>query len=222
MVEAYSCSGILSVALNLTIQSQKEQKKMVAQPTRSRMSVEDYLRFDRDSTEVRYEFIDGYAYMMSGGTADHSTISINITSLLSNLLSDGPCRVYNSDMKVRLSEMRYVYPDASVSCDERDQGRIEIIQSPRLIVEVLSPGTEVYDRSRKFDYYRACPTIEEYVLVDTQRRAVDVYRRARKDLWTLHLFRSDDQIELASLNISFSMTALYRHAVLPPDEDAFV
>ena len=144
---------------------------MVAQPNRLRMSVESYVTLDRNSTDVRYEFIDGYAYMMAGGTANHSTISINITSLLSNLLGNGPYRIYNSDMKVRLSESRYVYPDA-----------------------------------------------EEYVLVNTQHEVIEVYRRARPNLWTLHLFESGTQVEFASINASFPITAIYRNVILPNED----
>ncbi|HYK86432.1 MAG TPA: Uma2 family endonuclease [Ktedonobacteraceae bacterium] len=191
---------------------------MIAQPSRLRMSVEDYLTLDRNSVDIRYEYIDGYAYMMSGGTANHSTIGINITSLLSNLLRNGPCRVYNSDMKVHLYETRYVYPDATVSCNENDRGNVETIQSPLLIVEVLSPGTEAYDRGDKFAYYRACPTIKEYVLVNTQRRIVEVYRRARTNLWTLHLFEADDRVEFASLNITFPIAEIYRYVDMPGED----
>lgn len=194
---------------------------MVAQPHRTLMSVEDYLALDRSSVEARYEYIDGYAYMMSGGTLDHSTISINFISLLRNFLRDGLCRVYNSDARVRLSESRYVYPDASVSCDERDRGAGDMVLSPRLVVEVLSPTTAAYDRGQKFIYYRTCPTIEEYVLIDTQLQAVDVYRRASATLWTLHLFGPGDQVELASLNIAFPISALYEDVTFPentPDD----
>ena len=124
-------------------------------------------------------------------------------------------------MRVRLSEERYVYPDASVSCNERDRGDVETIQSPRLVVEVLSPGTEAYDRGDKFGYYRSCPTIEEYVLVNTQRQAIEVYRKARPNLWTLHFFEPGDHVELASLNIRFLISSLYRNVVFseenPPE-----
>lgn len=192
---------------------------MVARPDRSRMSVEDYLRLDNESTGERYEYIDGYAYMLAGGTADHSTICVNITSQLNSRLDNSGCRVYNSDMKVRLSKTRYVYPDATISCDEQDRGTVETLRFPRLVIEVLSQSTEGYDRGLKFEYYRACPTIEEYVLIETRRRAVDVYRRAKKNLWTLHLFRSEDMVELASLNATIPMSAIYRNVVLPMNED---
>ncbi len=182
---------------------------MVAQPHRLFMSVEDYLTLDRNSLDARYEYIDGYAYMMSGGSANHSAISINVTSLLRGLLRGSPCRVYNSDLRVRLSEIRYVFPDASVSCDERDRGQIDIIYSPSLIVEVLSPSTEAHDRGKKFGYYRACPSIQEYMLVDSQQQSVEVYRRARENLWTLYAFDQGERVYLASLDISFLVDDLY-------------
>jgi Uma2 family endonuclease len=192
---------------------------MVAQPNSLLMSEEEYLALDRDSIDTRYEYIDGYAYMMAGGTLDHSTISINIIGQLRDRLRGGTCRVYNSDARVCLPASRYVYPDITVSCDERDRGRNDIIRSPKVVIEVLSPGTEAYDRGMKFIYYRSCPTIEEYVLVDSQRQAVDIYRRATENLWTLHLFGEGDQVELASLHIHFPIAAFYENVILPSDGD---
>ena len=190
---------------------------MVAEPDRLMMSVEDYLTLDRTSGETRYEYIDGYVSMLAGATADHSSISINLTSLLHSLLRSSHCRVYNSDLKVRLSQKRYIYPDASASCDQRDRGSTDTVQFPRLIVEVLSSSTEAYDRGRKFAYYRACPTIQEYVLIDTQRQAVEVYRRQSDTLWTLHPFGPGDLVDLASLSLSFSIAALYENVELQED-----
>ncbi len=190
---------------------------MVAQPDRLLMSVEDYLTLDRNSTEVRYEFIDGYAYLLAGGTADHSTIKQNIANLIRGLLRGGPCRVYDSDMKVRISKTRYVYPDVSVSRDPHDRGRTDILQSPRLVVEVLSPSTEAKDRGKKFSYYRACPTIEEYVLVDTQQQSVEVYQREQAPFWRFSSFGPGDHMELTSLSIRFPVAAIYEDVTFPED-----
>ncbi|HEY7356832.1 MAG TPA: Uma2 family endonuclease [Ktedonobacterales bacterium] len=193
---------------------------MVAERHQAPMSVEDYLTLDRSSLEVRYEFVDGYAYMLAGGTANHSVIAVNITSVIHSLLLDGPCRIFNSDLRVRLAETRYVYPDATVSCDGRDRGQAETIQYPRLAIEVLSPSTEAYDRGRKFGYYRACPTMQEYVLVDAQRQAIEVYRRESDSLWTLHPFGPEDEVELASLGVRFPIAAAYRDVVFPDEDTA--
>lgn len=181
------------------------------------MPVEEYLTFDAAYSEGRYEFIDGYAYMLAGGTLNHARCSANMIRELGNALRAGPCNVYTSDMKVRLSEKRYVYPDVSVSCDAHDLGTNDILQYPRLIVEILSPSTEVYDRDKKASYYRACPAIEEYVLVSTQRQSVEVYRRGQGRFWQFSPFGPNDQIELASLDISFPLDAIYENVILPEE-----
>ena len=190
---------------------------MVAERHQAPMSVEDYLTLDRNSLEACYEFVDGHAYLLAGGTANHSINGVNIISTIHSLLGDSPCCIFNSDLRVRLSETRYVYPDATVSCDAQDRGQVDTIQSPRLAVEVLSPSTEAYDRGRKFGYYRACPTMQEYVLVDTARQAIEVYRRETDTLWTLHPFGPDNEVELASLGVHFPIAAAYRDVVFVED-----
>ncbi len=190
---------------------------MAAEPHHVMMSVEEYLDFLRNSPDVRYEFIDGQIYMLTGGTTNHSLIAANMIRELGFLLRGGPCRVYTSDMLVQVSENRYVFPDVVVSCDERDRGVSDMLHYPRLIVEVLSPSTERRDRGKKFSYYRACPTIQEYVLVETDEQAVEVYRRASENLWTLHFFEADDYIELASLKVSFPVAALYENVEFSED-----
>lgn len=190
---------------------------MAIQPYRTKVSVEEYLAIDRDSFDVRYEYIDGNMYMLAGGTANHSVIITNISGLLYILLRGKPCRTFSADMRVRVSETRYVYPDVSVSCDARDIGTTDNIEHPLLIVEVLSPSTRDYDRGSKFDYYQKCSSIQEYVLVDTQRRAVYLYRRKKENLWMLHLFGPDDIVELESVGGSFSVADIYEQTILPED-----
>jgi Uma2 family endonuclease len=192
---------------------------MTALPNRLTMSIEEYLALDRNSTETRYEYIDGHVTMMAGGTLDHATISLNIASTLRGLLRGSSCRVFSSDARVRLSATRYVIPDVTVSCDGRDRGRVDVIQYPHLVVEVLSPTTEDYNRGRKFTYYRECPTIQEYVMVNTEYQAVEVCRRARNDLWSFLVSRSGEDVELASLGVHFPITAVYEDVTFPPEDD---
>ncbi|SRR5712691_5930021 len=188
---------------------------MIAEPYRTSMTVEEYLELDRTSQDTRYEYIDSIVTLLAGGTANHSRVSINLTKLLDSALQDQPCQIFNSDMRVSISATRYVYPDVSVSCDPRDQqqGDIDIIHHPCLIVEVLSPTTEAYDRTKKFSYYRDCPSVQEVILVSTQEQAVDLYRRATDKLWTLHLFRLGDEIELTSVNVRMPIAAIYEKIV---------
>jgi Uma2 family endonuclease len=191
---------------------------MATLPHRPSMSIEEYLDLDRRSSETRYEYIDGYVRMLAGGTPDHAKIAANVIGVLYGVLEGSTCGVYTSDVRVCLSETRYVYPDIAVSCDERDQEQEEMIQYPCLIVEVLSPSTEAYDRGRKLAYYRQCPNIREYVLVDSQRQTVEVFRREKNTFWTYHAYGSGDEVDLVSLGVRFPLVKLYRNVVLAEDE----
>jgi Uma2 family endonuclease len=189
---------------------------MVAQREPQFMTVDEWRELERATPDAKYEYVDGQVYLMSGGSLAHSRISSNTVRAFEDALADGPCYVYNSDASVRLTGSRYTYPDISVSCDPADQPTIEQlqVQAPRVVVEVLSDSTEGKDRIRKANLYRACPTIQEYVLIATKYQAVEVQRRAG-DEWTLHLFSPDDEIELASLGIRFPLAILYRGTTVP-------
>lgn len=185
---------------------------MIAEPYQSRMTVEEYLALDRASEDVRYEYIDGIVTMLAGGSVNHSGICANIIGELIIALRGKPCRVFTSDLKVSVSASRYVYPDVSVSCDQRDlQEKGDILYSPSVVIEVLSPSTESRDRREKFTYYRGCPSIQEYVLVSTGEQAVDVYRRASEELWTIHLFGPSDVVELKSISVTVPIAAFYEN-----------
>ena len=176
------------------------------------MSVEEYFELEENNPDARYEYLDGYVYMMSGGSANHATISGNIYAILRSLLRGGPCRVYNSDMKVLVSEKRYFHPDVTVTCDPRDRGTANFIQSPCLVIEVLSPSTEAYDRGRKLQCYLACPSIEEYVLVDTRSMRIEIYRKEQKK-WIYDAFEADDEVELATLGVRFPVVDTYEDVI---------
>lgn len=176
---------------------------------RQTMSVEEYFAFEERNPETRYDYIDGYVYMMAGGTVNHDTIKSNMERILWGLLRGSKCRTYSSDMRVFVSETRYYHPNVTVSCDPSDrEGTKKIVQFPRLVVEVLSPSTETKDRREKLRDYLACPTIEEYLLVDSRSLRVEIYRKTGKK-WIYEAFQPEDEIELDSLNIHFPLMAVY-------------
>lgn len=191
---------------------------MASNPKLPKMSVEEYLAFDRASLEAKYEYIDGFIRLMSGGTLDHAQVSGNIYAALASALRSSDCRAYNSDARVQISATRYVYPDVTVSCDESDRGKTDIIRSPRLVVEVLSPSTDSYDHGRKSDFYRACPSIEEIVLINATRQRVEVYRRAGA-FWNFFSAGQGGQIELASIDLTLPLATIYDGVDVPPEED---
>jgi Uma2 family endonuclease len=176
------------------------------------MSVEEYFELEENNPDARYEYLDGYVYMMSGGSANYATISGNIYAILRSLLRGGPCRVYNSDIKVHVSEKYYFHPDVTVTCDPRDRGTANFIQSPCLVVEVLSPSTEAYDRGRKLQCYLACSSIEEYVLVDTRSIRIEIYRKEQKK-WIYDAFEAEDEVELATLGVRFPVADAYEDVI---------
>ena len=188
---------------------------MVAQEDQTRRYTVEEWRALLEHSDFRFEYHDGWLVAMAGGTADHSTIAINVIEDLRRALGAQPCRVYNSDLAVRLSPSEYRFSDAVVSCDERDRGRVTEVQAPRVVIEVLSDSTEREDRTDKFALYRACPTVEEYVLVATKYQAVEVYRRAPGD-WTAHVYQPGELMELRSIAARLAVSDLYRLSEVPP------
>ena len=129
-----------------------------------RITSEEYLARERLATE-KSEFFDGEVFAMTGGSAVHSLLAVNLSRELGNVLSKGPCRVFNSDMRVRTGTGLYTYPDVSVVCDVpefEDDSSKDVLINPKVICEVLSPSTEAYDRGKKFEHYRTIASVMEY------------------------------------------------------------
>jgi Uma2 family endonuclease len=161
----------------------------------------------------KHEYVRGEVYAMAGADRNHVRATLNIaTLLLQNRLRGGPCRVYMSDMKVRVDEADATfYPDVVVTCDERDHRAALFMSHPKLIIEVLSESTERYDRGNKFATYRMLGSLEEYVLVDIDLPSVECYRRATNDRWVLQDFRGQSEVELASLGLRLALTDIFEN-----------
>jgi Uma2 family endonuclease len=190
---------------------------MVAQPSRQSIAVEEWRELERTSREIKHEYIDGQIYAMAGGTLAHGYITDNAMIALRIALGKRACRVYTSDVATRLSPTRYTYPDVVVTCNEHDcpTTTLQEIQAPRVIIEVLSATTEAYDRGEKFRYYRACPTVQEYVLVATKYQLVEVFRRTPKGWTDYQVYGPGDEIELTSIDLHISLAALYELTDVP-------
>ena len=186
---------------------------MATYPHHSHMTVEEYFELCRSNPDVRYEYIDGQVTMLAGGSLNHARIASNINRILGNLLHGGPCQSLSSDATLQVTTSRYVLPDVTVTCDERDHQDNDYLQYPCLLFEVLSPSTEAADRGRKFTYYRKLPTIKEYVLVNSLEVCVEMFRREKNTLWTLHLFGIDDEIPLVSVGVTLSVREIYENVV---------
>ena len=172
------------------------------------ITVAEYFQLEEKDPDTRYEYIDGQVYAMAGGTANHDLIKSNMQRILWNLLRGSGCRVYSSDMKGFIPETRYFHPDVIVTCNPRDRGTIQAIQFPRLAVEVLSPSTELTDRTWKLKNYRAHPIIEEYVLIDSRSLKIEIYHKEHNK-WIYDLFENNEEILLSSLEVHFPFADAY-------------
>ena len=182
------------------------------------MSEEEYLALNRNAPFRKYEYVDGVARLMSGGSGEHDQISRNIAFAIEQNLLTGPCFVRGSDMQVVIGvkpdgSNQYVYPDTTVSCDVYDRRRgSKQILSPRIVVEVLSPSTERDDRGPKLKAYKACPDIQEILLVNQFAEHVEVYRRAEEDstTWNYSQYGPGEDFSLESIDVPLTMAEIYR------------
>lgn len=181
----------------------------MALPEYPYIDLEDYFMLDNTVKSGRYEYIDGTLRMLAGGTPNHAIIAGNVITQLTTALEDSPCIVYTSDVRVQFSATRYVHPDVTVGCDPRDSTNEHGIAYPRIIVEVLSPGTEMIDRGEKLTMYLNCPTLQAYLLVGSQRQSVEVYQR-EGNKWTLTVYGAGDLIHLDVIDVDIAFDAIYK------------
>lgn len=185
----------------------------LSEPTR-RYTPEEYLRRELDSG-VRHEYYRGEVFAMAGGSPDHSLIISNVNREVGNRLKGTPCRVYESNLRVRIPRTTlYTYPDVSVICGERRfdplDARHETVLNPTLVVEVLSPSTESCDRGGKFQNYRQTESLREYVLVSTDKPLVETFLRQEDDTCIYSAASGREaRAALNSLRIELPLTEIY-------------
>ncbi len=184
------------------------------------MTEGQYLALD-EATDGNYEFYEGYVVMLSapssayddhaiidlaGGSVAHSALCARLASLIDQALRDGPCLVHTSDVKVKMTSPRhYFHPDVSVACGNESG---QILTNPVVVIEVLSPATEKRDRSSKLESYKTLPSVQEYMLVGSTSKMIEIYRREND--WRPYHCREGDHIELESIGVSFSYDEVYR------------
>jgi Uma2 family endonuclease len=184
----------------------------MAELARHRFTFHDYVQIEEDST-IKHEFLDGVIYAMAGGSIEHAAVGGNVIGLLRAALVGRRCRVFTSDLRVRVAATGLAtYPDVSVICEkvERDPAdpKGHTALNPVLLVEVLSPSTEDYDRGEKLAHYRLIPSLQEVMLIAHDERRVDVWRRAG-DHWTQLSSRAGERVQLESIGASLPVDAIY-------------
>ena len=166
--------------------------------TVSGISIALCLAWENEQPE-KHEFHRGEIFAMVGGRRVHGVVVSNLSRLLGNELQGSPCRVFSEGMKVQPTDDTILYPDVFVTCDPGDLRTEMIFQAPKLVIEVLSPSTQSYDRSQKFAFYRRMLSLQEYALVDPDTRRVEVFRIGADGLWVLHDMSERTKVTLASV-----------------------
>src|SRR2546425_9848744 len=184
------------------------------------LSPQEYLAREREA-ETKSEYYDGETFAMAGGSEEHSLIAVNVAGALNFQLADRPCKVYNSDMRVRVEEDGpYAYPDVSVVCGEAefaDEERDNLL-NPTVIVEVLSPTTEAWDRGGKFERYQQRASLQEYVLIAQDRPRVERYARHGDEEWLLTVTTGlAGRVSLSSIECELRLAEVYRKVTFPED-----
>ncbi|MFL6415486.1 MAG: Uma2 family endonuclease [Bryobacteraceae bacterium] len=176
------------------------------------VSVDEYLEREANSLE-RHEYLNGEIFMMAGGTLDHSAIALNVAAALIVQLADTDCIVRGSDARVRTSPTGlYSYADAVVSCGQEQSDKNTLL-NPIVIVEILSEGTESYDRGKKFEFYRQIESFREYLVIAQDRVYVEHHRRDTSipTQWTMRVFAGRaDVIALTAVPANLRMEEIYR------------
>ncbi len=193
------------------------------------LSPEEYIASERkakpDANTVRNEYIQGEIIAMSGASFTHNLIKGNIFVQLHNRLIESSCVVFANEMRVGIpSAKSYFYPDVGVVCDEPrfEDNVFDTLLNPIVIVEVLSPSTEGYDRGEKFSRYRQVASLKEYILVSQDSVNVERFLRKRDD-WSYTFFQGlEQQLPLTSLECEFPLQEIYKRVTFPETSEGTI
>lgn len=171
-------------------------------------ALHDYLAWEEAQAD-RHEFVHGEVFAMVGGRRVNGLVTLNLASALKQHLKGGRSRAFVESMKVQVDDRNVFYPDLFVTCDAADLQTEQVFRNPVLVVEVLSDSTQAFDRGLKFEAYRRLATLREYLLIDPDRRRVELFRRNERGLFELHDQSDSAQLQLASVELQLPMPELW-------------
>lgn len=196
---------------------------MIAQPKPS-ITEAEYLELERTSVN-KHEYFAGDIYAMAGASEQHNLIASNVNAMLHRQLRGRSCRIYPSDMRLRVLQTGLItYPDITIVCDPpefTDPLKRDTLINPNVIIEILSPSTERYDRGLKFQNYRTIASLQEYILIAQDKQHIERYARHADNQWLLaEALGADAIIQIASLSVELLLNEAYEQVELIPDRDS--
>lgn len=176
--------------------------------SRQQLTLDEFLAWENQQPE-KNEYYRGEVFAMVGARRAHGCVVANLARHLGNHLAGSPCRVFTEGMKLQVADDAIFYPDLLVTCDPADLSTDMIFRAPKLVIEVLSPSTQAYDRGLKFAVYRRLPSLQEYLLVDPDARRVEGFRRDEQGLWVLHDMSEGPALEAASIGCKVPLDQVF-------------
>ena len=173
-------------------------------------SPNDYLA-DELERDTKHEYLNGSIYAMAGASRNHQHIISNLVRAFGQHLRGTPCATYASDMKVKIGDLAFFYPDALVACDDQTDGDAYYTETPKIIVEVLSKSTRRHDETTKRRLYQSLPSLQEYVLIEQDIVDVEVCRRSNH--WQSEHFFMGDTVTFAALELTLNVQDIYERVV---------
>jgi Uma2 family endonuclease len=190
---------------------------MPAAPER-KLTVAEYLAFER-TAEQKHEFLDGELFVKARASREHNVVKENLIGELFVRLKGGPCRTFSSDQRVKVARTGlYTYPDLMIVCGppEYDPDDRDTFVNPQVVIEILSPSTEAYDRGAKFRHYQKLPPVREYVLVSQDQMQVELFVRQPDEKWMLTTFDgAEGEFTLATVPVRLPLADVYRGVEIP-------
>jgi Uma2 family endonuclease len=198
---------------------------MIALPKR-KYTLEEYFEIERRSEE-KFEYFDGNVWSMAGASPEHERIVSNAIFHLRTVLGRA-CSVFGSNLKVKVPEYSpYRYPDLSVYCGQgtfETMGGLDVLTNPQMLIEVLSPSTEAFDRGDKFTYYKSIESFTEYLLIATNRPFVTQFIKQNEQEWIQREASGlDGKLFLQTFNIEILLSEIYLDVTFPePAQNLFL
>jgi len=178
---------------------------------KSKIGIDDYLAGE-ETAPIKHEYVAGEVFAMAGAGKAHVTVALNLATMLRNHFRGSPCRVYISDMKVRVEPAdAFYYTDVFITSDPVDGREERFKRNPTLVINVLSDSTAAFDRGAKFAHYRRLDSLREYVLIEPEQPSIDISASAGVPgaKWVLHSVTGDVELVLTSIDSRCPMAAVY-------------
>lgn len=187
-----------------------------------KMTPAEYLAFERAQTDAKHEYLSGEITAMSGASLVHNLIVTNLVISIGTQMRGRPCNVFSSDMRVKIPATGlYTYPDITALCGapQLEDDAVDTLLNPRVIIEVLSPSTEAYDRGAKFAHYQSIESLQEYVLVAQDKPRIEIFRRQENGVWLYSVAENPEAtVSLDAINCELVLAEVYEGVSEAEDE----